>query len=191
MAVYSYVADITSIETRTKRMGWLDAVWYGILFYIYYVYLYLCNTYIFARYMGGPLGTLMGGWLYQSYGTVAVFAVSGVLWLVCIFYVVVVVKESIVKPVQLTPKGKPYRYVLDLGRAVFKRYPQKGRFHLLALIAVKLGIFLVQGHQVNPNYRFLLAHTSFQFYYFFLGLLVGTASTWLGCHSVLNLVRFG
>ena len=148
-------------------------------------------TYIFARYMGGPLGTLMGGWLYQSYGTVAVFAVSGVLWLVCIFYVIVVVKESIVKPVQMTQKGKPYRYVLDLGRAVFKRYPQKGRFHLLALIAVKLGIFLVQGHQVNPNYRFLLAHTSFQFYYFFLGLLVGTASTWLGCHSVLNLVRFG
>ena len=26
MAVYSYLADITPTETRTKRMGWLDAV---------------------------------------------------------------------------------------------------------------------------------------------------------------------
>ncbi len=129
MAVYSYLADITSTETRTKRMGWLDAVWY----------------------MGGPLGTLMGGWLYQSYGTVAVFTVSGLMWLMCIIYIIFVVKESIVKPTETTPKERPYRYVLDLGRAVFKRYPQSGRLHLLALFAVKLGVFLVQGHQVRTR----------------------------------------
>jgi MFS family permease len=84
MAVYSYLADITSAETRTKRMGWMDAVWY----------------------MGGPIGTVMGGWLYKSYGTVAVFAVSGTLWFFCIIYVVVVVKESIAQPLETTPKEK-------------------------------------------------------------------------------------
>lgn len=127
MAVYSYLADITSAETRTKRMGWMDAVWY----------------------MGGPIGTVMGGWLYKSYGTVAVFAVAGTLWSFCIIYVVVVVKESVVQPLETTPKGKPYRYVLDLGRAVFKAYPHRGRVHLLLLMAVKLGVYLVQGHQVR------------------------------------------
>ncbi|EFX77638.1 hypothetical protein DAPPUDRAFT_247259 [Daphnia pulex] len=51
MAVYSYLADITAVETRTKRMGWMDAVWY----------------------MGGPIGTVMGVWLYRSYGYIAVY----------------------------------------------------------------------------------------------------------------------
>ena len=132
MAVYSYLADITPVETRTKRMGLLDAVWY----------------------MGAPIGTVMGGWLYKSYGTVAVFSVSGTLWLFCIIYVVVVVKESIVQPSETIPKGKPYRYVLDLGRAVFKAYPNRGRVHLLLLMVVKLGVFLVQGHQVSLTFSF-------------------------------------
>jgi MFS family permease len=132
MAVYSYLADITPVETRTKRMGWMDAIWY----------------------MGGPIGTVMGGWLYKSYGTVAVFSVSGTLWLFCIIYVVVVVKESIVQPSETIPKRKPYRYVLDLGRAVFKAYPNRGRVHLLLLMVVKLGVFLVQGHQVSLTFSF-------------------------------------
>lgn len=129
MAVYSYLADITTTETRTKRMGWTDAVWY----------------------MGGPIGTVMGGWLYRAYGVATVFAVSAVLWLLCIIYVILVVKESIVTPSETIPKGKPYRYVLDLGRAVFKVYPNRGRIHLFLLMAVKLGVFLVQGHQVRSN----------------------------------------
>ena len=71
-----------------------------------------------------------------------------------IIYVVVVVKESIVQPSETIPKGKPYRYVLDLGRAVFKAYPNRGRVHLLLLMVVKLGVFLVQGHQVSLTFSF-------------------------------------
>lgn len=141
MAVYSYLADITTMETRTKRMGWMDAIWY----------------------MGGPIGTLMGGWLYQAYGIATVFAVSGVLWLLCIIYVILIVKESIATPTETTPKGKPYRYVLDLGRAVFKAYPNRGRIHLFLLMAVKLGVFLVQGHQVYLWARRVLGWDATQF----------------------------
>ncbi|KAI9551862.1 hypothetical protein GHT06_022198 [Daphnia sinensis] len=51
MAVYSYLTDITTMETRTKRMGWMDAVWS----------------------MGRPLGTLLGVWLYRTLGYVTVY----------------------------------------------------------------------------------------------------------------------
>jgi len=125
MAVYSYLADITPIEKRTQRMGWMDAVWY----------------------MGGPIGTVMGVWLYRAYGYIAVFTVSAILWFLCVVYTTVVVKESIAQTT--TQKGKPFEFVLDLGRAAFKRYPHRGRLHLFMLMAIKLGVYLVQGHQVK------------------------------------------
>ena len=135
MAVYSYLADITPIGTRTKRMGWMDAVWY----------------------MGGPIGTVMGVWLYRAFGYVAVFAVSASLWFTCLIYTVAVVKESVVQSTETTPKRKPFQFVLDLGRAASKCYPHQGRLHLFWLMVIKLGVFLVQGHQVKIlNY---LQHT--------------------------------
>ncbi len=132
MAVYSYLADITAIETRTKRMGWMDAIWY----------------------MGGPIGTMMGVWLYRSYGYIAVFAVSAVLWFICLIYVVAVVKESVVQTTETMVKRKPFQLVLDLSRAASKCYPHRGRFHLFWLIAIKLGVFLVQGHQVKLHLNY-------------------------------------
>lgn len=126
MAVYSYLADITVIEKRTKRMGWMDAIWY----------------------MGGPIGTVMGVWLYRAYGYMAVFSVSAILWSICIAYTAIFVKESVVQPTKATKKGKPFEFVIDLGRAAFKRYPNRGRLHLFLLMAIKLGVYLVQGHQV-------------------------------------------
>lgn len=127
MAVYSYVADITPIETRTKRMGWLDAIWYS----------------------GGPIGTWMGGWLYQCYGYVTVFTVSSVLWIICLVYVIFVVKESIVKE-ESKPKESCSRSVFNMIKATFKRYPNHGRLHLMTTLALKLGLIFIQGHQVIP-----------------------------------------
>lgn len=126
MAVYSYLADITQVESRTKRMGWMDAVWY----------------------VGGPIGTWMGGWLYHTYGYVSVFSVSAALWAICLVYVIVLVKESVVT-FQTEHRGKPFLSVLDMGRAAFRSYPDRGRMHLLALMAIKLGVSLTQGHQVR------------------------------------------
>lgn len=125
MAAYGYMADITPPETRTKRMGWMDAVWYT----------------------GGPIGTLIGGWLYHSYGYVPVFSLSGLLWLLCLVYVIVFLKES-VKASPSTTAGNCH-HLLDMFRTAFKSYPFNGRFHLLSLLAVKLGVFLAQGHQVT------------------------------------------
>jgi MFS family permease len=125
--VYSYLSDITAVGTRTKRMGWMDAVWY----------------------MGGPVGTVMGVWLYRAYGYLAVFTVSASLWIICLIYTIAVVQESVVQISEAMPKSKPFQFVLDLSRVASKCYPHRGRLHLFWLIAIKLGVFLVQGHQVK------------------------------------------
>ncbi len=122
MAVYSYLTDITTIETRTKRMGWSKAVWN----------------------MGEPIGTFMGSGLYQSYGYATAFTVSAVLWLACLLYVIFVLKESIVTD-KTTSKNKHFRYVVDLVRVTFVCYPLRGRRHLLSLMSIDLGVFLIVG----------------------------------------------
>ncbi|KAK4324028.1 hypothetical protein Pmani_005315 [Petrolisthes manimaculis] len=61
MAVYSYVADITTPDSRTRRLALVDACWY----------------------MGGPLGRLLGGWVYHIGGSAPVFLISLILWMLC------------------------------------------------------------------------------------------------------------
>ena len=163
MAVYSYLADITPIRTRTKRMGLLDAIWY----------------------MGGPIGTVMGVWLYRVYGYIAVFTMSAILWSSCVVYTLVVVKESVVQQ-KTTQKEKPFKFVLDLGRAAFKRYPNRGRLHLFLLMGIKLGIYLVQGHQVRQC--LCSSTTSTHISFKSKGLFVGATCSWMERHPIFKLV---
>lgn len=132
MAVYSYVADISTPETRTRRLAILDAVWY----------------------LGGPLGKLLGGWLYRLAGFAVVFAVSGSLWLVCLLYTLLLVRETVDRD---APKAEveqdlgdarwgPLRHVVALCRTTFKERPRHGRLYLLVIVALKMTVFLVQGH---------------------------------------------
>jgi MFS family permease len=134
MAVYSYLADIVATDERTKRMGWLDAVWY----------------------LGGPIGTWLGGWLYHSYGSVTVFSVSAALWLFCFLYVVFVIKETVVLSTVDSSSVGFCGIIADFGRTAIQSYPHNGRFHLFSLIALKLGVFLSQGHQVLLEFYFIL-----------------------------------
>ncbi|XP_064090389.1 probable peptidoglycan muropeptide transporter SLC46 isoform X2 [Macrobrachium nipponense] len=133
MAVYSYMADITTPETRTKRMGFLDVVWY----------------------IGGPLGRLMGGWLYRWTNCIVVFAVSGALWTLCFLYVLFLVKES-VNPLASSsdPEDErcsnwgPLKPVFILFNTGFKKRPGNRRSLLFYLLMLKLMVFLIQGHQM-------------------------------------------
>lgn len=133
MAVYSYVADITTPENRTKRLGVLDACWY----------------------IGGPLGRLLGGWLYRVAGYPTVFLLSIILWFICFLYVLLFVRESVDKSAHRLSTQEvqdarwgPLRHVVALLRTAFKSRPRHGRVHLLILLALKLMVFLVQGHQM-------------------------------------------
>ena len=132
MAVYSYVADISTPQTRTRRLALLDAAWS----------------------LGDPLGQLMGGWLYRLVGYVVVFSVSAGLWFLCLIYTVILVRETVDKTV---PKPEiendlgdarwgPLRHVVALCRTTFKKRPRHGRSYLVAVVAIKMAVFLIQGH---------------------------------------------
>ncbi|XP_071543096.1 probable peptidoglycan muropeptide transporter SLC46 [Panulirus ornatus] len=159
MAVYSYVADITSPETRTKRLGILDACWY----------------------IGNPLGRLLGGWLYKAVGYRLVFLVSIALWFVGFIYVLMFVRESVDNSVRrLSPQETqdtclgPLRHVVALLRTLFKSRPGNGRIHLLILLGLKLMVFLVQGHQMQLWARRVLKWDPTEF------------STWSSFDSVVH-----
>lgn len=134
MAVYSYVADITTPETRTRRLAILDAAWY----------------------LGWPLGRVLGGWLYHFAGYAIVFGVSVGLWLVCFMYTLLLVREtvdrSVVMPEMEQDLGDtrcgPLRNVVALCRTAFKSRPHHGRRYLLVIVVLKMAVFLVQGHQM-------------------------------------------
>ncbi|XP_068218770.1 probable peptidoglycan muropeptide transporter SLC46 isoform X2 [Palaemon carinicauda] len=134
MAVYSYMADITSPETRTKRLGLLDVVWY----------------------LGGPIGRLMGGWLYRWTNCIVVFSVSGVLWALCFLYVLVLVQESVDTSANSSDleeedhysRWGPLKPVIILFSTGLKQRPGNRRSLLLSLLMLKLMVFLIQGHQM-------------------------------------------
>lgn len=139
MAVYSYLADITPGTKRTKRMGYTDAIWY----------------------LGGPIGTWFGGWLYQNFGYAAVFSISGGVWLVCVLYICVCVEESVARDSESETEAKKkfHHHLMELGQTAVRRYVNGGRLHLFALMAIKLGLFLTQGHQVFSLPLFI--HTTY------------------------------
>ncbi|XP_076030078.1 putative peptidoglycan muropeptide transporter SLC46 isoform X2 [Oratosquilla oratoria] len=134
MAVYSYMADITTPETRTKRMGFVDAVWY----------------------LGSPIGMLLGGWMFRYLGFASVFITSAVLWTVCFLYTLFIIPESRSPEQRLTYQehqnstgdGRfgPLGYVVSLFRTIVREREEFSRWHIIALLALKLGVFFTQGH---------------------------------------------
>ncbi|KAK7070539.1 hypothetical protein SK128_007788 [Halocaridina rubra] len=134
MVVYSYVADITSPENRAKRMGLLDAVWY----------------------MGGPVGNLLGGWLFRWFGFLAVFTLSALLWAVCFLYILMFIPESVstrsrsynAAEAEKSVKWGPLKNVAVLVKTAFRKREGNVRSLIFSLLALKLMVFLTQGHQM-------------------------------------------
>lgn len=72
MAIFSYIGDITSVESRTLRIGFVN------------VFLSL----------GVPVGMALSGILYMKIGFYGVFAISTVCYVLSFIYGLVVIKEA-------------------------------------------------------------------------------------------------
>ncbi|XP_042233940.1 solute carrier family 46 member 3-like isoform X2 [Homarus americanus] len=120
MAVYSYMADVTSSKARTLRMIVVTVFWE----------------------LGTPVGTALGAVLYNIGGFVLVFGVSLLISVVCIIYAAVKVKDKIPEQEDRngpsTRRRKPYdpRNIIDVGVVCFKKRPRRGRAHILVMITV-------------------------------------------------------
>ncbi|XP_053631244.1 probable peptidoglycan muropeptide transporter SLC46 [Cherax quadricarinatus] len=71
-AANSYIGDVSSEESRTSRVGLANSIWF----------------------LGGPVGTLMGTYIYSWGGYLPLFATSLTLSLMALVYVVVCLPES-------------------------------------------------------------------------------------------------
>ena len=140
MSVYSYVADITSPETRTKRMGFADAIWY----------------------LGSPMGTFLGGYIYKYGGYVGVYSTSAFIWTLSLLYLIIFVKESRPKT-EIPQKCNVLTNLKGLFSVILKKRKNFGRPIILTLLCLKLGTFLVQGHQKLLWARKVLQWDVFQF----------------------------
>lgn len=146
MVVYSYVADVTNPKNRTKRMGILDFCWY----------------------IGSPLGSLLGGWLYKYAGYAAVFGTSTVLWSICLLYVIFIVKESRPRSTEeetgnLRAKCGPLQNVISMFNTGIKKRQGNARLHLFVLTGLKLCVILIQGHMVYQWSRVVLQWDATQY----------------------------
>lgn len=72
MAVFSYVADITTIKTRTLRIGVVNV---------------FCSV-------GIPIGTALSGILYRELGSYGVYTISSMLYMFSFMYGLFAVRES-------------------------------------------------------------------------------------------------
>ncbi|XP_069942298.1 lysosomal proton-coupled steroid conjugate and bile acid symporter SLC46A3-like [Cherax quadricarinatus] len=71
-AANSYIGDVSSEKSRTSRVGLANSIWF----------------------LGGPVGTLMGTFIYSWGGYLPLFAASLTLSLMALVYVVVWIPES-------------------------------------------------------------------------------------------------
>ncbi|XP_042864629.1 proton-coupled folate transporter-like [Penaeus japonicus] len=71
-AANSYISDVTTEEARTSRLGFANSIWF----------------------LGGPIGTFIGTYIYQAGGYQVLFGTSFSMYLVSSFYIIFLLPES-------------------------------------------------------------------------------------------------
>ncbi|XP_064098244.1 lysosomal proton-coupled steroid conjugate and bile acid symporter SLC46A3-like [Macrobrachium nipponense] len=124
MAVYSYIVDHSQTESRTARLTIMRVFWQ----------------------LGNPAGTAIGALIYGAAGYSWVFALSVALYILCLIYCVVLVKDN------EKPKGVDQgvskqrsiynpKNVVDLVRTCFRKREGRGSLHILILVVIMLMVF--------------------------------------------------
>ncbi|XP_066988656.1 proton-coupled folate transporter-like isoform X1 [Macrobrachium rosenbergii] len=131
MAAYSYVADKSETQARTKRLAVMRAFWL----------------------LGTPAGTAAGTLIYDAGGYSWVFGFNAALYAACFVYSVIVVKDTDTSkeadaelPEQrslCSPKN-----VVDLFRACLRKRGGRGRLHVFLLVAMMLAFFCTFTHSL-------------------------------------------
>lgn len=127
MAVFSYVGDITTVESRTLRIGTVN---------------------VFLS-IGIPIGMSLSGILYMKIGFYGVFAISTVCYILSFIYGVVVVKEA-PRPPNFIPPEKTekmsicanvvdffaFRHISETFRVAFKEDANNRQRRICVLMIV-------------------------------------------------------
>ncbi|XP_058812774.1 tetracycline resistance protein, class A-like [Topomyia yanbarensis] len=169
MGVFSYIADVTTTEERTIRIGIVN----------------LCFS------LGVPIGMAFSGILLKKIGFYGVFSISACLYLVAFFYGVFFLKEvnvNVDEKERLKAKEKSVladffdkEHVLQTFRVAFKKGERQRRLRVIMLmIVVMVVIGPLHGEMsviyLFTRYRFNWSEVEFSFFSTY-GMLTGLIGT--------------
>ncbi|XP_055526719.1 solute carrier family 46 member 3-like [Wyeomyia smithii] len=168
MGVFSYIADVTTTEERTLRIGIVN----------------LCFS------LGVPIGMAFSGILLKQIGFYGVFSISAILYLVAFFYGVFFLKEVDIVDEKERLKAKEKNmvadffdkeHVLQTFRVAFKKGERQRRLRVIMLmIVVMVVIGPLHGEMsviyLFTRYRFNWSEVEFSFFSTY-GMLTGLVGT--------------
>ncbi|XP_076247991.1 putative peptidoglycan muropeptide transporter SLC46 isoform X2 [Calliopsis andreniformis] len=128
MGVFSYIADITSVESRTLRIG-------------------AANVFLS---LGVPIGVAMSGILYLKLGFYGVYSISTVCYVLCFVYGLIVIKEPLrphLKQTEKTTQKKvslcksmsdffAFKHIEETFRVAFKKDRNNRRKRVIVLMII-------------------------------------------------------
>ncbi|XP_075155685.1 putative peptidoglycan muropeptide transporter SLC46 [Haematobia irritans] len=141
MGVFSYIADITTEEERTLRIGILN----------------VCFS------VGVPIGTALSGVLLKKIGFYGVFSISASLYVVSLIYGIFFLPEPRPRCIQPEEKHKPRslladffdkEHVVETFRVAFKKGENKRRARVILLMIVVMVVIGPIYGEMNVMYLF-------------------------------------
>ncbi|XP_018800465.1 PREDICTED: solute carrier family 46 member 3 [Bactrocera latifrons] len=141
MGVFSYIADITTEEERTLRIGILN----------------VCFS------VGVPIGMAFSGLLLKQIGFYGVFSISASLYLFSFLYGLFFLAEPRAKPEKSVPKGERKSlladffdkdHVVETFRVAFKRGENQRRQRVIMLMVVVMVVIGPMHGEMSVTYLF-------------------------------------
>ncbi|KAJ6643128.1 Solute carrier family 46 member 3 [Pseudolycoriella hygida] len=171
MGVFSYVADVTSEEDRTLRIGIVN----------------LCFS------LGVPIGMAFSGVLLKQIGFYGVFGISASLYLIAFLYGLIFVPEpvSLKKQKELNKQNAPHKsmiadffdrkHVVETFEVAFKRGANQRRLRVIMLMIVVMVVIGPMHGEMSvvylfTRYQFNWSEVEFSFFSTY-GMLTGLIGT--------------
>ncbi|XP_055594457.1 tetracycline resistance protein, class A-like [Uranotaenia lowii] len=172
MGVFSYIADVTTTEERTLRIGIVN----------------LCFS------LGVPIGMAFSGILLKKIGFYGVFSISAALYLFAFFYGVIFLKETNVRSSEVSEKDQlrlqekglladffDKKHVVQTFRVAFKKGENQRRLRVIMLMIVVMVVIGPMHGEMSviylfTRYRFNWSEVEFSFFSTY-GVLTGLVGT--------------
>ncbi|XP_060524702.1 probable peptidoglycan muropeptide transporter SLC46 isoform X2 [Cylas formicarius] len=140
MGVFSYIADVTTVDNRTLRIGIVNV---------------FCS-------LGIPIGLALSGILYKKIGFYGVFSISACMYIVALYYGFTKVKEH--KRVDTPSVGSSpcafladffdVRHILETFKVAFKEGPNNRKVKVMLLMLVVMVVIGPMHGEMNVSYLF-------------------------------------
>ncbi|KAJ8919035.1 hypothetical protein NQ315_016941, partial [Exocentrus adspersus] len=140
MGVFSYIADVTTIDMRTLRIGIVNV---------------FCS-------LGIPVGLALSGVLYKKIGFYGVFSISAVMYVMALYYGWKKVKEPKKIDVPTLPNQPcafirdffDVRHLMDTFRVAFKQGENNRKLKVMLLMLVVMVVIGPMHGEMNVAYLF-------------------------------------